>query len=147
MKTNFITLQERPAFMQIVELDQQAEIYDGYTLRIDFEHLSASIINLKKGGENSMDEEIKMDKKIVRVADKDFEDVYEMLIARKSNLEVDKQKAIDEAIKEINERFVEDEQKIDNCLREVSHEEEIEVPVEETAEEVSVENADNTVNV
>lgn len=147
MKTNFITLQERPAFMQIVELDKQKEIYDGYTLRIDFEHLSASIINLKKGGENSMDEEIKMDKKIVRVADKDFEDVYEMLIARKSNLEVDKQKAIDEAIKEINERFVEDEQKIDNCLREVSHEEEIEVPVEETAEEVSVENADNTVNV
>lgn len=147
MKTNFITLQERPAFMQIVELGQQEEIYDGYTLRIDFEHLSASIINLKKGGENSMDEEIKMDKKIVRVADKDFEDVYEMLIARKSNLEVDKQKAIDEAIKEINERFVEDEQKIDNCLREVSHEEEIEVPVEETAEEVSVENADNTVNV
>lgn len=147
MKTNFIILQERPAFMQIVELDQQEEIYDGYALRIDFEHLSASIINLKKGGENSMDEEIKMDKKIVRVADKDFEDVYEMLIARKSNLEVDKQKAIDEAIKEINERFVEDEQKIDNCLREVSHEEEIEVPVEETAEEVSVENADNTVNV
>jgi len=147
MKTNFITLQERPAFMQIIELDQQEETYDGYTLRIDFEHLSASIINLKKGGENSMDEEIKMDKKIVRVADKDFEDVYEMLIARKLNLEVDKQKAIDEAIKEINERFVEDEQKIDNCLREVSHEEEIEVPVEETAEEVSVENADNTVNV
>lgn len=125
MKTSFITLQERPAFMQIVELDQQAEIYDGYTLRIDFEHLSASIINLKKGGKHSMIKSVEQVKQ-------GYEKIYEDIVEYEQNLEerVRQQMADDfNRVKAIKEQ----------CVEIV----EVEVP----DEEVSVENADNTVNV
>lgn len=147
IKQNFIIPDERPAFMRIVDcIQSNYQINDGYTLQIDSEHLSASIINLKKGGAESMEEEIKVEKKIVRVADEGLADLFDILVQRKANISADKQVAIDKAIEEINARFVEEEQKIDNCINEVSHEEEIEVPVEETSEEVSVENADDTIN-
>ena len=125
MKTSFITLQERPAFMQIVELDQQAEIYDGYTLQIDFEHLSASIINLKKGGKHSMIKSVEQVKQ-------GYEKIYEDIVEYEQNLEerVRQQMADDfNRVKAIKEQ----------CVEIV----EVEVP----DEEVSVENADNTVNV
>lgn len=142
MKTNFITLQERPAFMQIVELDQQEEIYNGYTLQIDFEHLSASIINLKKGGKVSM---IKTVVKALEGFEKQFDELNEM----KANLENDKEIAKQEALAEVDRKFEARQSQIDRVLETVSVTEEIEVAdeeevvaVDEVAETENYDNAD-----
>lgn len=142
MKTNFITLQERPAFMQIVELDQQAEIYDGYTLQIDLQHLSASIINSKKGGNVSM---IKTVVKALEGFEKQFDELNEM----KANLENDKEIAKQEALAEVERKFEARQSQIDRVLETVSVTEEIEVAdeeevvaVDEVAESENIDNVD-----
>lgn len=48
---------DRPAFVRIIEHEQEYNM-GGYTLRIDFEHLSASIINLNKKEVNMTNEYI-----------------------------------------------------------------------------------------
>lgn len=130
MKKLFIN--ERPAYTQSVKFENQ-QTFNGYTLQIDFNNQSASIIIQQKGGYKNMAEEtILTETKIIRVADKGLEDVYEVLVNRKANLENAKQEEIDKAIAEITERFAEDAEKIENCIKEVSHEEEVEVPVEQS---------------
>lgn len=118
MKTNFITLQERPAFMQIVELDQQAEIYDGYTLRIDFEHLSASIINLKKGGIGSM-------LKTVEKVKAGYEQIYNDVLAYEQSLE-----------EKIRQQMAEDLERVKTLKAQCVETVEIEVPDEEVEQEI-----------
>lgn len=118
MKTNFITLQERPAFMQIVELDQQAEIYDGYTLRIDFEHLSASIINLKKGGMGSM-------LKTVEQVKAGYEQIYNDVLAYEQSLE-----------EKIRQQMAEDLERVKTLKAQCVETVEIEVPDEEVEQEI-----------
>lgn len=115
-------IKEKPAFMQIVELDQQAEIYDGYTLRIDFEHLSASIINLKKGGKNSM-------RKIVEQVKAGYEQIYSDVLAYEQSLE-----------EKIRQQMANDLDRVKVLKAQCVEQVEVEVPdEEETTEEVSVE--------
>lgn len=118
MKTNFIILQERPAFMQIVELDQQVEIYDGYTLRIDFEHLSASIINLKKGGMGSM-------LKTVEQVKAGYEQIYNDVLAYEQSLE-----------EKIRQQMAEDLERVKTLKAQCVETVEIEVPDEEVEQEI-----------
>lgn len=118
MKTNFITLQERPAFMQIVELDQQEEIYNGYTLQIDFEHLSASIINLKKGGIGSM-------LKTVEKVKAGYEQIYNDVLAYEQSLE-----------EKIRQQMAEDLERVKTLKAQCVETVEIEVPDEEVEQEI-----------
>lgn len=123
---NALYINERPAYMQIVNNEQNCvRLNNGYTLQIDFEHLSASIINLKKGGKHSMIKSVKQVKQ-------GYEKIYEDIVEYEQNLEerVRQQMADDfNRVKAIKEQ----------CVEIV----EVEVP----DEEVSVEDTDNTVNV
>lgn len=118
MKTSFITLQERPAFMQIVELGQQEEIYYGYTLQIDYDNLSASIINLKKGGIGSM-------LKTVEQVKAGYEQIYNDVIAYEQSLE-----------EKIRQQMAEDLERIKTLKAQCVETVEIEVPDEEVEQEI-----------
>lgn len=111
-------IEEKPAFMQIVELDQQAEIYDGYTLRIDFEHLSASIINLKKGGMGSM-------LKTVEQVKAGYEQIYNDVLAYEQSLE-----------EKIRQQMAEDLERVKTLKAQCVEIVEIEVPDEEVEQEI-----------
>lgn len=118
MKTNFITLQERPAFMQIVELDQQVEIYDGYTLQIDYDNLSASIIISKKGGKGSM-------LKTVEQVKAGYEQIYNDVLAYEQSLE-----------EKIRQQMAEDLERVKTLKAQCVETVEIEVPDEEVEQEI-----------
>lgn len=125
----------RPAFTQMVE--ERQPIIDGYTLQVNNVDLSASIINLKKGGNKSML------KKVVKALE-GFEELYDKVSEMKANLEVEKEEAIKVAVAEVEERYAEKSAKIDEVFAQVSETEEIEVPdeeevVEPVAEEVVTE--------
>lgn len=133
----FVYFDNRPAFVQIVDIKQPS--FNGYTLQIDLENLSASIINLKKGGKVSM---FKTVVKALEGFEKQFDELNEM----KANLENDKEIAKQEALAEVDRKFEQRQSQIDKALETVSVIEEIEVADEEIvaeAEEVDVtENAD-----
>lgn len=112
----------RPAFTQMVE--ERQPIIDGYTLQVNNVDLSASIINLKKGGNKSML------KKVVKALE-GFEELYDKVSEMKANLEVEKEEAIKVAVAEVEERYAEKSAKIDEVFAQVSETEEIEVPDEE----------------
>lgn len=123
----------------MVEESEQPTI-NGYTLQIDFVDLSASIINLKKGGNKSMI-------KTVVKALEGFEKLYDEVSEMKANLEIEKDEAIKIAVAEVEEKYAEKSAKIDELFAKVSVTEKIEVPdevaedvevVEETAEETKV---------
>ena len=104
--------------MQIVELDQQEEICDGYTLQIDYDNLAASIIISKKGGNKSM-------LKTVEKVKEGYEEIYEKVIAFEEHLEekIRQQMADDlEAVKRMKA----------DCVETV----EVEVPDEEVEQEI-----------
>ena len=122
-------IEDRPAFVQIVE-EPTPPIINGYTLRIDFVDLSASIINLKKGGNKSM-------VKTVVKALEGFEKLYDEVSEMKENLEAEKDEAIKIAVAEVEERYAEKSAKIDELFAKVSVTEEVEVP-DEVAEDVEV---------
>lgn len=111
-------IKEKPAFVQIVELDQQAEIYDGYTLRIDFEHLSASIIISKKGGIGSM-------LKTVEQVKAGYEQIYNDVIAYEQSLE-----------EKIRQQMAEDLERVKTLKAQCVETVEIEVPDEEVEQEI-----------
>lgn len=71
-KQSFIYLDDRPAFVQMVDIKQPN--INGYTLRIDYDNLSASIIIQKKGGKNIM---IKTVEKIKEGYEQIYNDVIE----------------------------------------------------------------------
>lgn len=123
MKHTFISLAERPAFMKIVDLEQQ-EICDGYILQIDIQNNSASIIKLKKGGKVSMKKTIV---KALEGFEKQFDDLNEM----KANIQNEIEIAKADAIAEVEARFAVKVQRIDKVLEDVSVTEEIEVAEEE----------------
>lgn len=122
---------DRPAFTQIVEESQLT--INGYTLQLNPIDQTASIINLKKGGNKSML------KKVVKALE-GFEDLYDKVSEMKENLEAEKQEAIKIAVAEVEERYAEKSAKIDEVFAQVSETEEVEVPDEEVvAEPVSEE--------
>ena len=118
MKTSFITLQERPAFMQIVELGQQEEIYYGYTLQIDYDNLSASIIISKKGGIGSM-------LKTVEQVKAGYEQIYNDVLAYEQSLE-----------EKIRQQMAEDLERVKTLKAQCVETVEIEVPDEEVEQEI-----------
>ncbi len=116
--------EERPAFTQMIEESQL--IINGYTLHIDYDNLSASIINLKKGGNKTM-----ALKTVVRVKD-GFDDVYALLLEKREKVEEDVKKLVQERL-----------DKIDTMIADCTYTEEVEVPNEE--EVVAVEETTNVV--
>lgn len=131
MKHFYFDLDDRPVFMQMVD-DIWQPIINGYTLQLDVDHTTASIINLKKGGKKSM-------LKTVVKALEGFEKLYDEVSEMKANLEAEKDAAIKVAVSEVEARFAEKSTKIDELFAKVSVTEEIEVPDEETETEVAEE--------
>ena len=138
MRNLIANIPERPAFMKLVDFEQQ-ENNEGYTLQLDPENPPASIINLNKRRRVSM---IKTEVKALE----GFETIFDELNAKKANHEADKQVAIQEAIAQVEEKFAENAGRIDRAIAEVSVTVEIEVPDEELTEEVSEEVAPETVD-
>lgn len=143
MKTIIVIPNERPAFVQMINSEQNyVQIPDGYILQIDLQHLSASIINSKKGGNVSM---IKTVVKALEGFEKQFDELNEM----KANLENDKEIAKQEALAEVERKFEARQSQIDRVLETVSVTEEIEVAdeeevvaVDEVAESENIDNVD-----
>lgn len=138
MRNLIANIPERPAFMKLVHFEQQ-ENNEGYTLQLDPENPPASIINLNKRRRVSM---IKTEVKALE----GFENIFDELMAKKTSLDEEKQVAIQAAIAQVEERFVETAGRIDRAIEQVSVTEEIEVPDEELTEEVSEEVAPETVD-
>lgn len=128
-----INIPERPAFMKLVEPNQQ-ENTNGYTLRLNPENPPASIIifNKRRG--------VSMIKTVIKALE-GFETIFDELNYKKESLEADKQTAIQEAIAQVEAKFAENAERIDKAIETISVTEEIEVPDEEVVEETTDENA------
>lgn len=99
----FVETTERPPFVRFINYDGTIVNVDGYTLQIDINNLSTSIINLKKRGNMSM-------LKTVEQIKKGYEKIYEDAIEYEQNLEerVRQQMADDfERVKAIKEQCIE----------------------------------------
>lgn len=117
---NILNIIERPAFMQIIDVDQE-QIYDGYTLQIDYDNLSANIIIQKKGGKNIM-------VKTVEKVKEGYEQIYNDVIAYEQHLE-----------EKIRQQMADDLERVKVLKAQCVETVEIEVPdEEETTEEVTV---------
>lgn len=125
----YVDIPDRPVFMKMVEETKQPT-FNGYTLQVNLVDRCASIINLTKGGRQSM---IKTVVKALEGFEKQFDELNEM----KANLELEKEEAIKVAIAEVEAKFATKSQRIDMVLETVSVTEEIEVE-DEVAEEESV---------
>ena len=75
-----------------------------------------------------------------------FENIFDELNAKKASLEADKEIAIQEAIAAVEVRFAENAERIDKAIESISISEEVEVPDEELAEEVSEDTENNGIN-
>ena len=111
---------------------------DGYTLLVDVDKMQASIINLTKGGKDSM---VKQEV----VALEGYEDIVAQLYAKKDNIEADKQDAIERAKSEVEAKYAEIFERIDNSIRALTVVNEIEVPDEEPVAEEEVAVAEQVV--
>lgn len=132
-----IIITERPAFMIVVDRIEQP-FEDGYTLLVDVDKMQASIINLTKGGKDSM---VKQEV----VALEGYEDIVAQLYAKRDNLEADKQDAIERAKAEVEAKYAEIFERIDNSIRALTVVNEIEVPDEEPVAEEEVAVAEEVV--
>ena len=65
-----------------------------------------------------------------------FEDIFDELNAKKAGLEAEKAAAVEQALAEVDAKFVEKLDRIENALATVSEAKEIEVENEEVVEEV-----------
>lgn len=103
---------ERPAFTQTA-VENEPPTINGYTLRVDLEKKTASIIDKQeKGGRTHM---VK--------AKAGFENIFAELNNKKEQLTADKERAKEEALAKVEADFATDEQLIDNLLAQVSEEE------------------------
>lgn len=119
---NILNIIERPAFMQIIDVDQEKTYDDGYTLQIDYDNLSANIIIQKKGGKNIM-------VKTVEKVKEGYEQIYNDVIAYEQHLE-----------EKIRQQMAEDLERVKVLKAQCVETVEVEVPdEEETTEEVTVE--------
>ena len=110
-------IEEKPAFMQTVELIQEDTFY-GYTLQIDYDNLSASIIISKKGGIGSM-------LKTVEQVKAGYEQIYNDVLAYEQGLE-----------KKIRQQMAEDLERVKTLKAQCVETVEIEVPDEEVEQEI-----------
>lgn len=119
---NILNIIERPAFMQIIDVDQEKTYDDGYTLQIDYDNLSANIIIQKKGGKNIM-------VKTVEKVKEGYEQIYNDVIAYEQHLE-----------EKIRQQMADDLERVKVLKAQCVETVEVEVPdEEETTEEVTVE--------
>lgn len=105
--------------MQMVDIKQPN--FNGYTLRIDYDNLSASIIIQKKGGKNIM---IKTVEKIKE----GYEQIYNDVIEYEQHLE-----------EKIRQQMADDFERVKVLKAQCVETVEVEVPDEEITEEVTVE--------
>ena len=110
-------IEEKPAFMQTVELIQEDTFY-GYTLQIDYNNLSASIIISKKGGIGSM-------LKTVEQVKAGYEQIYDDVLAYEQSLE-----------EKIRQQMAEDLERVKTLKAQCVETVEIEVPDEEVEQEI-----------
>lgn len=147
---DYSKLEERPAFISIIDYDTTT-IINGYTLMLDVDSLTLSIINFKKGGSKNMI-------KTILKAKKGWEELYDKVMAKKENHEASKNEAIEDIkntldllaekyeiaidvndiLAKVEEKFVTDAREIEKVLEQVSVVEEIEIP-DETEEIVTSE--------
>lgn len=121
MKPCNINMLDRPAFVRIIEHEQEYNM-DGYTLQIDYDNLSASIIISKKGGIGSM-------LKTVEKVKEGYEQIYNDVIEYEQHLE-----------EKIRQQMAEDIERVKVLKAQCVETVEVEVPdEEETTEEVTVE--------
>lgn len=137
-KFRHINIPERPAFMQLVDTPTETLVNDDYILQIDEKNLSVNIIKLKKGGRKTMAT------KIVPQAKAGFEKYYDELLERKEGLAAKKEEAlrveIEKVTAEIDAKFAEEETTINEMLKPITVEVEMEVEDnEEKAEDVTEE--------
>lgn len=125
-----IIITERPAFMIVVDRIEQP-FEDGYTLLVDVDKMQASIINLTKGGKDSM---VKQE----RVTREGYEEIVEILNNKKANIDAKKEEAVKKAIEEIDEKFAQEVARIETLLEAATEIKEIEVPDEVEAETVGI---------
>lgn len=119
---NILNIIERPAFMQIIDVDQEKPYDNGYTLRIDYDNLSASIIIQKKGGKSIMI-------KTVEKVKEGYEQIYNDVIEYEQHLE-----------EKIRQQMAEDLERVKVLKAQCVETVEVEVPdEEEITEEVTVE--------
>lgn len=133
--------EDKPVLVMMVDENkvEQPNI-NGYTLQVNLENPSASIINLTKGGRSSMT-------KTVVKALEGFEKMYDELNEMKANLEVEKEHEKEVAFAKIEEKYSDKSAKIDEILAGVSVTEEIEVPDEEVSvESVEDKTAEKTIS-
>lgn len=107
-------LTDRPAFVRQVDFMLQTYDLCGYTLQIDFEHLSASIIKLIKGGE-AMNEEIKY----TILADDGNNISYEKAILSKNETSRDRVAICRERIESIKAHIIEENEEIAKLEKEI----------------------------
>lgn len=105
---------------------------NGYTLNCDYPNHNPSIINTKKGGTPFMT-------KTVVKALEGFEKQFDDLTAMKENLTIEIEDAKAVAIAEVEKKYEAKSTKIDELLKSISVEEEIEVEEEVVEEEQQVE--------
>ena len=119
---NILNIIERPAFMQIIDVDQEKTYDNGYTLQIDYDNLSANIIIQKKGGKNIM-------VKTVEKVKEGYEQIYNDVIEYEQHLE-----------EKIRQQMADDLERVKVLKAQCVETVEVEVPdEEETTEEVTVE--------
>lgn len=108
---------DRPAFVRIIEHEQEYNM-DGYTLQIDYDNLSASIIISKKGGTGSM-------LKTVEKVKAGYEQIYNDVLAYEQSLE-----------EKIRQQMAEDLERVKTLKAQCVETVEIEVPDEEVEQEI-----------
>lgn len=119
---NILNIIERPAFMQIIDVDQEKTYDNGYTLQIDYDNLSANIIIQKKGGKNIM-------VKTIEKVKEGYEQIYNDVIEYEQHLE-----------EKIRQQMADDLERVKVLKAQCVETVEVEVPdEEETTEEVTVE--------
>lgn len=123
MRHIIFNLPERPAFMKIVEIDRH--FYNGYTLQIDIDNPSESIINLnKRRGKTMLVPE--------RVAiDESWEEIFNSVKKRRENFDKDLEEAKAQAIAEVERKYEHDRLVLEEMYIGSSREIQVEVPDEE----------------
>lgn len=113
-KQSFIYLDDRPAFVQMVDIKQPN--FNGYTLQIDYDNLSASIINLKKEGNAMNEKEIKY----TILADDGENIEFEKAIVERKNSSRSQVSAYRERIDAIKAHIVEENEEIARLEAEIA---------------------------
>lgn len=141
----FVYFDNRPAFVQIIDIKQPS--FNGYTLQIDLQHKSASIINLKKEGNAMNEKEIKY----TILADDGENIEFEKAVVEHKNSSRSQVSAYRERIEAIKAHIIEENEEIARLEAEIAELEKVVAIADEkkaqenqvVAEEIVAENIDS----